>query len=58
MKKISATVILFLVLGSGYALAREVPINPITPDIQNKLKASTELISEVEDTLAPKVNDL
>jgi len=58
MKKIATTLILFLVLGTGSALAREVPINPITPDIRNKLKASTELISEVEDTLAPKVNDL
>lgn len=58
MKRIMTALIFFLVVGTGYCLAREVPINPITPDIRNKLKKSTELISKVEDTLAPKVTEL
>ena len=58
MKRTMTILIFFLVVGIGYCLAREVPINPITPDIRNKLKESTELISKVEDTLAPKVNEL
>jgi len=58
MKKMTTLLLLFLVMGIGTSLAREVPINPITPDIRAKLKESTELIGNVEDTLAPKVNDL
>ncbi len=58
MKRIITPLFLFLVMSSGNALAREVPINPITPDIRSKLKESTELISKVEDSLAPKVNEL
>jgi len=58
MKKTMTLLLFFLAMGFGSSLAREVPINPITPDIRNKLKESTELISKVEDTLAPKVNEL
>ncbi|RLC27981.1 MAG: hypothetical protein DRH32_09645 [Deltaproteobacteria bacterium] len=40
------------------ALAGEVPINPITPDIRSKLKRSTTLVKNVEDSMGPKVSDL
>jgi hypothetical protein len=42
----------------GSSFAREVPINPITPDIRAKLKESTELIGKVEDKLAPRVKEM
>lgn len=53
------TIIAFLVFAwAGFASAREVPINPITPDIRDKLKESAELVGTVEDGMAPKVSDL
>ncbi len=39
-------------------LGAEVPINPITPEIRDRLKESTELVGSVEDAMAPKVGDL
>jgi len=38
--------------------AREVPINPITRDIRAQLRESTELIGNVENSMAPKVAEL
>jgi len=58
MKRIMTLLVFFLFLGIGSVLAKEVPINPITPDIRENLKKSTRLIGSVEDTLAPKVKDL
>jgi len=47
-----------LLFWAGAASAREVPINPITPDIRDKLKESTLLVTNVEDSMAPRVSDL
>jgi len=48
----------FLLTVSGPALAKQVMINPITSDIRDKLRKSTDLVSNVEDTMAPRVTDL
>lgn len=58
MKRIILIIVCVLVTTVEPTLAREVPINPITPDIRDKLKESTEMVSKVEDTMAPKVTDL
>jgi len=58
MKKLISILFLVVFSVSGVGLAREVIINPITPDIRDKLRESTQLVSRVEDTMAPKVNDL
>jgi hypothetical protein len=47
-----------LIFPAGLSFAREVPINPITPDIRSKLKESTVLVRNVEDSMGPKVSDL
>ena len=39
-------------------IAKQVPINPITSDIRDKIRESSQLISRVEENMAPKVNDL
>lgn len=46
------------IVPSGPVPGAEVPINPITPEIRDRLKESTELVGSVEDTMAPKVTDL
>jgi hypothetical protein len=58
MKRIITFVCLSLFMAVGSSFAREVPINPITPDIRAKLKESTELIGKVEDKLAPRVKEM
>ena len=58
MKKRILTLCCFLITLNGPALAREVLINPITPDIRDRLRESVELISNVEDTMAPTVTEL
>ena len=54
MKKKTAMMIWLLLMTAGFVGAVEVPINPITPDIREKVRESTELVSQVEDTMAPK----
>jgi len=58
MKKMISVVCFLVVITTGPAVAKEVPINPITGDIRNKLKSTTSLVSDVEDTMAPKVTRL
>jgi len=58
MKKLILTMCCFFVAVSVPALAKEVMINPITSDIRDKLRESTDLVSNVEDTMAPRVTDL
>ena len=58
MKKLVLLIGCFFLTSIGPALAKEVMINPITPDIRDKLRESTDLVSHVEDTMAPKVTDL
>ena len=58
MKKQILIVCCFLFAITGPSLAREVLINPITPDIRDRLRESVDLISNVEDTMAPTVTDL
>jgi hypothetical protein len=58
MKKKTAIMIGLLFMTAGFVGAVEVPINPITPDIREKVRESTELVGQVEDTMAPKVADL
>lgn len=49
----------FLLIAMGWPVsAREVPINPITQDIREQLRESTELIGNVENNMAPKVAEL
>jgi len=40
------------------AVGKELPINPITPNVKNKIKESTRILSDVEDRMAPKVNEM
>jgi len=58
MKKLISILCFGLFFVGGAVLAKEVMINPITPDIRDKLRESTDLVSKVEDSMAPKVNDL
>lgn len=58
MKKLISTLCFILIFVGGVVLAKEVMINPITPDIRDKLRESTDLVSKVEDSMAPKVSDL
>lgn len=58
MKKILLIVSCLVFILVGIVQAKEVPINPITPDIRAKLKESTVLVGNVEDSMAPKVGDL
>jgi hypothetical protein len=58
MKKLILSMCCLLFAINGAALAREVMINPITPDIRDRLRESTDLVSHVEDTMAPRVTDL
>lgn len=58
MKKLISILCFGLFFVGGAVLAKEVIINPITPDIRDKLRESTDLVSKVEDSMAPKVNDL
>lgn len=58
MKKLILSICCLLFATNGAALAREVMINPITPDIRDRLRESTDLVSHVEDTMAPRVTDL
>jgi len=53
--------LLFMVLAlftAGAVSAKEVPINPITPDVKEKIKDSIKLVSNVDDSMAPKVKEL
>jgi len=45
-------------LAVGAALAREVPINPITQDVKEKIKESVKLVGKVDESVAPKVKEL
>jgi len=45
-------------VSGGVAYSREVPINPITPDVKDKIKESVRLVSNVDESVAPKVKDL
>lgn len=58
MKKLLLILFFISFFVGDTALAKEVTINPITPDIRDKLRESTKLVSKVEDSMAPKVNDL
>ena len=58
MKKLILILCFISFSAGGAVLAKEVMINPITPDIRNKLRESTLLVSKVEDSMAPKVNEL
>jgi len=58
MKKLISILCFILFFVGGAVLAKEVMINPITPNIRDKLRESTDLVSKVEDAMAPKVNDL
>ena len=57
-KKILVAFCLMVLAMNTSAHAREVLINPITPDIRDRLKQSTALVRGVEDTMAPKVANL
>ena len=43
---------------TGTVSAREVPINPITPDVKEKIKESVKLVNSVDESVAPKVKEL
>ena len=58
MKKAILIIGCFLVISGGPVFAKEVLINPITPDIRDRLRESTDLVTNVEDTMAPMVTDL
>lgn len=58
MKKTLLAMACLLLVIAGNAPAKEVLINPITPDIRDRLKKSTELVSKVEDGMAPKVSEM
>jgi hypothetical protein len=55
---------IFLIVGGlvlltwGTVTAREVPINPITPDVKEKIKEPVKLVGNVDENVAPKVKDL
>ena len=58
MKKLLLSMCCLFFTTGGSVLATEVPINPITPDIRDRLRESTDLVSHVEDSMAPRVSDL
>jgi len=58
MKRLITLICCLTVFLAGPVHGREVPINPITPDIRDKIRESTELVRNVEDSMAEKVNDL
>ncbi|MBW2742556.1 MAG: hypothetical protein JRE64_27920 [Deltaproteobacteria bacterium] len=55
MKKLISILCFGLFFVGGVVFAKEVMINPITPDIRDKLRESTDLVSKVEDSLAGEV---
>ena len=52
MKKTTAMMIGLLFTAAGFVGAVEVPINPITPDIREKVRESTELVGQVDELAA------
>jgi len=58
MKRIFICTYSILILWVSFAFSVEVPINPITENVKEKLKKSVELVSHVEDDMAPKVKNL
>ena len=57
MKKI-LIIVASLLLSAGMAVAREVPINPITSDVKDKIRESVKLVNGVDEQVAPKVKEL
>jgi hypothetical protein len=58
MKKTLIIVSGLLLLTAGIAGAREVPINPITSDVKDKIRESVKLVNNVDEQVAPKVKEL
>ena len=58
MKKTLITAGCLLLLAAGIAGAREVPINPITSDVKDKIRESVKLVNNVDEQVAPKVKEL
>ena len=47
-----------MVMFAGAVTAAEVPINPITPDVQDKIKKSVRLVSDADGNPSDKVYNL
>ena len=47
-----------LLMLAGIAGAREVPINPITSDVKDKIRESVKLVNDVDEQVAPRVKEL
>jgi hypothetical protein len=58
MKKILIIAGGLLLLAAGLGVAREVPINPITGDVRDKIRESVKLVNDVDQQVAPKVKEL
>jgi len=58
LKRMLFIMIGVMVICEVAAVAAEVPINPITPDVQDKIKKSVRLVSDVDQAIAPKVKEL
>ncbi len=56
--KCLAIIIGLLFFGAGYAGAKEMPINPITRDVKEKIQESVRQVNQVDDMVAPKVKEL
>lgn len=50
--------ILFFAAAWPMTAMAEIPINPITPEVKDRLRESIKLVSTVEDKMAPSVTDL
>ena len=58
LKRVILIASVLAMVSGGVAFSKELPINPITPDVKDKLKQSVDLVSNVDDSIAPKVKDL
>lgn len=63
MKKLAKTAATYftgfvLTVNPMVAAAREIPINPITPDVQDKIRESYQVVSGIEEGVAPQFEKL
>lgn len=58
MRQAIATTVLLAMVVAGAAAARELQINPITPEVKDKIRQSAEMVGSVDDQIAPAVMEL
>jgi SMC interacting uncharacterized protein involved in chromosome segregation len=58
LKKILCLALGLVLISAGSVISKEVLINPITPDIKDRIKESVKLVGDVDSSIAPKVKDL